>query len=73
MDSIERYFIERIDTYLKVLTKFQMDEEKYGNTINIPACKSTLHDAKVYMKLLDKYQIMKSRLHVMRIIMIDKN
>ena len=41
MDSIERYFIERIDTYLKVLTKFQMDEEKYGNTINIPACKST--------------------------------
>lgn len=59
MDSIEKYFMERIDTYLKVLEDFQMDEEKYGNTINVPSCKITLKEAKEYMKLLTKYQRMK--------------
>lgn len=65
-DMIEKYFMERIDTHLWVLEDYQMnpkhylDDEPPYNVLNVFACRDTLKTAKKYMKMLNKYQRMKS-------------
>ena len=63
-DMIEKYFMERIDTHLWVLEDYQLNPEKCcpeeGDKISIIGCRDTLKIAKNYMKMLNKYQRLKS-------------
>ena len=65
MDMIEKYFMERCSTYLWVLEDYMMNPETYVdekppyNVIPIRACQNELKEAKVFMKMLNKYQRLK--------------
>jgi len=65
MDLIEKYFMERCSTHLWVLEDYQMNPLKYTNDdgspcpTNVVACMHTLKEAKVFMKMLNRYQRLK--------------
>ena len=65
MDLIEKYFIERCSTYLWVLEDYLMNPLKYTDDDDNPlpkpilACRNEFKEAKVFMKMLNRYQRLK--------------